>query len=59
MPGSRGKKKPTYAALKYVVVKTDETRRKMDMEYVDPLAKISHHVRTSCYILPVLELMLQ
>ena len=31
----------------------------MNMEYVDPLAKISHHVRPTCCILPVLELILR
>jgi len=41
---NKARKKAANAPLKYIVAKTEENKRKMDVEYFDPLAKISHHV---------------
>ncbi|RPB23270.1 DNA-binding protein [Terfezia boudieri ATCC MYA-4762] len=40
---NKARKKAANAPMKYIVAKTEENKRKMDVEYFDPLAKISHH----------------
>ncbi|KAF8425920.1 HORMA domain-containing protein [Tirmania nivea] len=40
---NKARKKAASAPLKYVVANTKENKCKMDVEYFDPLAKISHH----------------
>ena len=47
---NKARKKAANTPLKYLVAKSEENKRKMDVEYFDPLAKISHHV--SPVILP-------
>lgn len=46
---NRTRKKAANAPLKYVVSKTEENKRKMLVEYFDPLAKISHHVSSHSF----------
>ncbi|KAF8473342.1 HORMA domain-containing protein [Kalaharituber pfeilii] len=45
---NRSHKKGSNTTSKYTVIKTEDTIRKMDVEYFDPLTKISHHFDLPC-----------